>query len=77
MGKNDDIKEKAASVGCLGVLVIAVALLIGCVAVGMLLGAAYGTASAALVVLAIGSFLVWSAQKVSRKADEKETSDER
>lgn len=56
MGKDDDLTASQAA-GCLGMAAVLLGLMIGCVALGMFLGAAYGLAAAAAVVVLTGCLL--------------------
>lgn len=56
MGKDNELDERD-TVGCLGMAAVLLGLLIGCVALGMFLGAAYGLAAVAAVVLLTGCLL--------------------
>lgn len=56
MENNDEIDARK-TVGCLGMAAVLLGLLIGCVALGMFLGAAYGLAAVAAVVLLTGCLL--------------------
>ena len=55
MENNDEIDARK-TVGCLGMAAVLLGLLIGCAALGMFLGAAYGLAAVAAVVLLTGCF---------------------
>ena len=66
MGKDDDLTASQAA-GCLGMAAVLMGLMIGCVALGMFLGAAYGLAAAAAVVVLTGCYFyaaaVWAKKK--------------
>lgn len=66
MENNDEINARK-TVGCLGMAAVLLGLLIGCVALGMFLGAAYGLAAAAAVVLLAGCFFYAAAIAAKKK----------
>lgn len=66
MEKDDEITVSQAS-GCLGLAGVLLGLLIGCIALGMFLGAAYGLAAAAAVVMLAGCFFYAAAIAAKKK----------
>lgn len=64
--------EAARNVGCAGMVLLIIAALIACVALGMLLGAAWGVAGAAVVLAAVALWFVCAAKKAAKKAEEEE-----
>ena len=64
--------EAARNVGCAGMVLLIIAALIACVALGMLLGAAWGVAGAAVVLAALALWFMLAAKKSVKKAEEKE-----
>lgn len=64
--------EAARNVGCAWMVLLIIAALIACVALGMLLGSAWGVAGAAVVLAAVALWFMLAAKKSVKKAEEKE-----
>lgn len=72
MTRNTDAKEAVETLGCAAIAAFFVAALIGCVGLGIALGAEWGVAGVAFVIAAVGVLMVLATRNAKRKMENDE-----
>lgn len=77
MTSKTDAEEAAETLGCAALVAFLVASLVGCIGLGVMLGAGWGFAGVALVIASVGVLMVLAAKNAKRKMEDGRKADEK
>ena len=70
MSEKQETEEVANTLGCAAIVAFFVAALVGCVALGIALGAEWGVAGVSIVIAVVGVLMVLATKSAKRKVED-------